>query len=127
MELLKNTEMNEHTIELIDSKQLSYGLIYIFSLMELETLKVYIKTYLKTGFIQSFKSFVSALIFFDKKPNSSLCLCIDYWDLNNLIIKNWYPLPLISETLDHLDRAKRFTQLDLTSAYHWIRIREDNK
>ncbi len=51
MELSKNTGMNEHTIKLIKGKQPFYGPIYAFSPMELETLKAYIKTHLKTGFI----------------------------------------------------------------------------
>ena len=37
------------------------------------------------------------------------------------------PLPLIGESLDRLGRAKQFTQLDLTSAYHRIRIQEGDK
>ncbi len=77
--------------------------------MELETLKIYIKTHLKTEFIQLFKSPARALILVDKKPDSSLYLCIDYRGFNNLTIKNWYPLLLIGESLDRLGRAKRFT------------------
>ena len=41
-----------------------------------------------------------------------------------MTIKNWYPLSLIDESLDRLGRAKQFTQLDITSAYHRIRIPE---
>ncbi len=95
--------------------------------MELETLKTYIKTYLKTEFIQTSKASVGTLILFDKKPNGSLCLCVNYQVFNNLLMKNQYPLPLIGESLDQLGRAKRFTQLDLTSTYHQIRIQEDDK
>ena len=52
IELFKNTEINEHAIELLDSKQPPYyGLIYAINPVELETLKAYIKTYLKTRFI----------------------------------------------------------------------------
>ncbi len=113
--------MNEHTIKLIEGKQPPYGPIYALSSVELETFKTYIKTYLKTGFIEPSKSPTWALILFDKKFDGSLHLCVDYWGLNNLIIENWYPLPLIGEVLDCLGRAKRFTQLDhLTSAYYWM-------
>ncbi len=51
MELSENTGMNEHAIELIEGKQPPYGPIYTLSPVELETLKTYIETYLKTGFI----------------------------------------------------------------------------
>lgn len=85
------------------------------------------ETYLKTRFIRLFKSPISAPILFDKKPDSSFCLCIDYCSLNNLKIKNRYPLPLIGESLDRLSQAKQFTQLDLTSAYYQMRIQEDDE
>ena len=51
MVLLKHTELNEHVINVEDGKQLSYRLIYSLGLVELETLKTYIETHLKTGFI----------------------------------------------------------------------------
>lgn len=51
IELLKNTNMNEHIIKLIESKQPSYKLTYSPSLVELETLKACIETYPKTKFI----------------------------------------------------------------------------
>ncbi len=57
-------------------------------------------------------------ILFDKKQDGSLRLCIDYRGINNLTIKNWYPLPLVGKSLDQLDWAQCFTQLDLTNAYH---------
>ena len=125
--LLERTELNEHAIDLEDGKQPPYGSIYSLSPMKLETLKTYIKTYLKTRFIRPFKSPAGGLILFDKKSDSSLRLCIDYWGLNNLTIKNRYLLPLIGESLDRLGRAKRFTQLDLTSAYHQMRIKESDE
>ena len=49
--LLERTELNEHAINLEDGKQPSYGQIYSLGLVELETLKTYIKTHMKTGFI----------------------------------------------------------------------------
>ncbi len=127
IELPKNTGLNEHAIELVEGKQRPYGPIYALSPVELETLKTYIKTHLKTGFIQSSKSPVGASICFDKKLDGSLRLYMDYWGLNSLTIKNRYLLPLISEALYCLGRAKQFTQLNCTSAYHWMRIREGDK
>ncbi len=118
MELPENTGLNEHALELVERKQPHYGPIYALSPVKLETLKTYIETHLKTGFIQPSKSPAGAPILFDKKPDGSLRLYVDYRGLNNLTIKNQYPLPLIGEYLDRLGRAKRFTQQYLTSAYH---------
>ena len=125
--LPERTKFNEHTIDLEDGKQPFYRPIYSLDLVELETLKTYIETYLKIGFIWSSKSLAGAFILFDKKPDGILRLCIDYWGLNNLTIKNQYPLLPIGKSLDRLDRAKRFTQLDLTSAYHQIRIKKGDE
>ena len=121
------TKLNEHAIHLENDKQPSYGPIYSLTPVELETLKTYIETHLKTGFIWPSKSPTGAPIFFNKKPDSRFCLCVDYWSLNNLIIKNRYPLPFIGESLDRLGWATRFTQLDLTNAYYQMKINEGDK
>ena len=46
--------------------------------MELEILKTYIETHFKTGFIRVSKSPTDAAILFDKKPDGSLRLCVNY-------------------------------------------------
>ena len=125
--LPEHTELNEHAINLEDGKHLPYGLIYTLDLIKLKTLKTYIEIHLKTEFIQPSKSPTSAPILFDKKPNGSLRLCINYWGLNNLTIKNQYPLLLIGELVDRFGQAKRFTQLDLTNAYYQMRIKEGDE
>ena len=125
--LLEHIKLNEYAMNLEDGKELSYGPIYNLGPMELETLKTYIKTPLKTGFIWSFKFPVGAFILFDKKPDGSLCLCVDYQGLNNFTIKNQYLLLLIGESFNRLDWAKRFTQLDLTGTYYQIRIKEGDE
>ena len=123
----KHTEINTHAIDQKEGKQLPYGPIYSLGPVEQEILKTYIKTNLANGFIHPSKSPVGAPILFDKKPDRNLRLCVDYWGLNNITIQNQYPLPLINESFDCLGRAKRFIQLDLTSAYHQMRIKEDDK
>ena len=80
--------MNEHAIELKKGKQLFFGPIYSLGPIELKTLKTYIKTNLANGFIYPSKFLTRALIPFDKKPDRSLRLCVNYWDLNNITIKN---------------------------------------
>ena len=122
VELSKHTGINNHPINLLDNKQLPYSLIYSLGPVELETLKTYIKANLASGFIRSSISPASALILFVQKKDGSLHLCVDYRALNNLTNKNCYLLLLIGESFDHLGCAKRFTQLNLTNAYHQMRI-----
>ena len=88
VELPKYIRINDHAIKLVDNKQPVYGLIYGLGSIKLEILKVYIKNKLAKDFITPFKSFAIAFIFFDKKPDGSLRLCVDYQGLNNLTIKN---------------------------------------
>ena len=125
--LPERSGINKHAIELEDDNQLPYGPIYSLGSVKLKTLKTNIETNLANGFIQSLKFLAGAPILFVCKPNGSLRLCVDYRSLNNLTIKNRYPLLLIGESLNWLGQAKRFTQLDLTSAYHRMRIKEGNK
>lgn len=87
MELPVDTRINEYTIKLIEGKQFPYGPIYALNSVELKTWKTYIKTHLRNGFIRSYKSLADAPILFDKKPNSSFWLCVNYRGLNNLSIK----------------------------------------
>ena len=126
-ELPEHTGINNHAIKLVDDWQPPYEFIYSLGPVSLETLKTYIETNLKNGFIRLSKSSARALIFFDKKLDGSVQLCVDYQGLNNLTIKNQYPLLLVKESLDRLGQARQFTQLDLTSAYHQIKIRKGDK
>ena len=50
-ELPKNTGINEHAIKLEEGKQLSFNPIYSLGLVELETLKTYIKINLANSFL----------------------------------------------------------------------------
>ena len=125
--LPEHTEINTHAIDLEEGKQPPYGPIYSLGPVELETLKTYIKTNLANGFICPSKSPAGTPILFDKKPDGSFCLYVDYQGLNNITIKNQYPLLLVGESLDRLDHAKRFIQLDLTSSYHQMKIKEGDK
>ncbi len=127
VELLEHTGINNHAMELVNNWQPLYGPIYSLRLMELEILETYIKNNLASSFIRPSKSPAGAPILFDKKPDGSLRLCVDYQDLNNLTIKNRYPLLLVGESLDRLGQARRFTQLNLTNAYYQMRIREGDK
>ena len=100
VKLLENASINEHAIDLIESKQPSCRPIYSPGSVELETLKDCIETHLKTDFIWSSKSFAGASFLFDKKLKASFWLCVNYRGLNNLTIKDLKLLPLIGEALD---------------------------
>jgi hypothetical protein len=56
-----------------------------------------------------------------KKKVQSLRLCVDYWPLNAITIKNKYPLPRIDILFDQLSGSKVFTKVDLCLGYHQIK------
>ena len=60
------------------------------------------------GFIRSSKSPFGAPVLFVKKKDGSLRLCVDFCRLNAITQKDKYPLPLISDLLDALRRARVF-------------------
>ena len=83
---------------------------------------------LRKGYIWPSKSPMASPFFFvAKKKEVALRPCQDYWILNKATIRNAYPLPLISELLDKLQGAKRFTKLDIQWGYHNIWIKEGDE
>lgn len=77
-------------------------------------------------FIQSNSSPWGAIAVFVKKADGSLRLCIDYRKLNELTIKNKYPIPRIDDMFNQMSGAKVLSQLDLATSFHQLRIAEDS-
>ena len=75
--LLNCLNINNYTEDFEPGKQPSYGPIYSLSLLESEILKTYIETNPTNKFVRLFKYPIKAHIFFVKKPDGSLYLCID--------------------------------------------------
>ena len=61
-----------------------------------------------------------------KKKDGSMRLCIDYWQLNKIKIKNKYPLPRIDGLFDLLKGASWFSKIDLRSGYYQLRVNESD-
>ena len=133
MFLVKNTgylplhKDHDHVINLVDGKQLFYGPIYSLTENKISIFWAYINKNLANRFIWPSKSLAGAPIFFVPKLNEGLWLCINYWGLNNLTIKNWYPFYLVGKFLDRLGQTKQFTKLDYTNAYYRICNKKGDK
>lgn len=112
-----------HPIEIEGGAVPSHGPIYPLALPELEVLREYLDDALVKGWIRPSRSPTGAPILFVPKKGGKLRLCVDYRALNRVTKKNRAPLPLISEILDRLSKAKWYTKLDLKDAYHRLRIR----
>ena len=85
---------------------------------ELAELKTQLQELLDKGFIRPSSSPWGCLAIFVKKKDQTLRLCVDYRPLNEVTIKNKYPLPRIDLLFDQLARAKVFSMIDLRFGYH---------
>ena len=66
---------------------------------------------------------MTTLVFFIKKKDGSLWLVQDYHALNSIMVKNKYPLLLISELVSQLHRARYFTKLDVCWGFNNVCIK----
>jgi transposase InsO family protein len=114
----------DHEIILEEGKQPGFQPIYGMSEKELQELKAYIDKNIKKGFIRPSESPAGYPVMFVPKKNGKLRLCVDFRKLNDITIKNRYPLPNIGELRDRLSHAEIFTALDLRGAYNLIRMKE---
>ena len=56
---------------------------------------------------------------FVKKMHGSMRMCIDYWRLNKVTMKNKYPFPCIDDMFDQIQGAAVFSKIDLRSGYNF--------
>jgi hypothetical protein len=94
---------------------------------ELVVMKEWLEENMSKGFIRQSSSPFAATVLSGKKPGAGLRFCIDYQDINSKTITNWYPLPLIKETLNLIGKAWIFTKLDVRGAHNLLRVKEGDE
>jgi len=100
-------------IDLKKDSHPSVGTIYSLSKFKQEALKEFIDKNLTNRFIHSMLSPYGVPVLFIKKKDGSLQLCVDFCGLNRITKKDQYPLPLISNLLDSLQKAHIYTKINL--------------
>jgi hypothetical protein len=95
---------------------------YRMSVGELEELKKQLKELLDKQFIHPISSPWGAPVIFVGKKYGTQRMCVDYRALNEVTIKNRYPLPCIEDLFDQLKGARVFSKIDLRLGYHQLRI-----
>ena len=80
---------------------------------DLEEIKKQIKELLDKGYIRPSSSPWGSPVLLVEKKDGSLRMVVDYRGLNEVIIKNKYPLPMINDLFDQLQGAKLFSKIDL--------------
>ena len=74
--------------------------------IELHELKIQLQELLDKGFIRPSTSSWGAPVLFSKKKDKTLRLCIDYQQLDRVMIKNRYPLPRIAYLFNQQKAAR---------------------
>jgi len=118
----------DHAIDLkpgVEPQKLSKA--YPISPAEQTELDKFLDEHLKTGRIRPSKSPWASGFFFAWKKDGKLQPVQDYRALNNVSVKNTYPLPLISDIIPKLKHARYFTKLDVCWGFNNIRIKEGDE
>lgn len=105
-----------------NDKKIPWGPLYGMGREELLVLRKTLSELLDKNFIRASNSPAAAPILMVKKPGGGIRVCVDYRGLNNITKKDRYPLPLFSETLRNIARARWFTKLDIIAAFHKLRL-----
>jgi hypothetical protein len=95
---------------------------YKISPVKFKELKIQLQGMLDKGYIRPSISPWGCSTLFVEKKGKELCLCVDYYPLNAVTIKDKYPLPSIDILFDQLAGAQVFFKIDLHSDYHQIKI-----
>src|SRR6266566_7816670 len=95
---------------------------YVYSLYKLFVIYKYHDKDFKKSFIKANKSSTTAPILLTYKSGRGIYIYIDYKSLNNVIIKNHYPIPLICKTFNILYYIKIYTKLDIIIIFNCLYI-----
>jgi hypothetical protein len=114
----------EFVIELKPGTTHIYKTPYRMATPELAKLMEHVKELLERWFIRPSSSLWGAPAIFVLKNDGTQRLCVDYHALNEVTIKNKYPLPRIDDLFNQLHGACVFSKIDLRSGYHQLKIRE---
>jgi hypothetical protein len=99
---------------------------YRMPVNELAELKKQIAELQSKGFIHSSSSPWGAPVLFIEKKDRTQWMCVDYRSLNEVTIKNMYPLPRIEDLFDQMKGASVFSKIDLRPGYHQLKIQESD-
>jgi hypothetical protein len=112
----------DREIDLVPGTAPIYKRPYRMDANQLAELKDQIQDLLDKGYIRPSSSPWGAPVIFVPKKDGGTWMCVDYRALNEVTIKNKYPLPRIEDLFDQLRGACVFSKIDLTSGYHQLKI-----
>ena len=117
----------DHAIDLKEEFKASKAQVYPLFRNEREEVQQFIQDHLRKGYIRPLKSPQTSPVFFVGKKDGRKHMVIDYCRLNKQMVKNNYPLPLITDLVDSMGNKKLFTKMDLRWGYNNVCIKEGDK
>jgi len=117
----------DHAIDLKEEFKASKAQVYPLSRNEREEVQQFIQDHLQKGYIRPLKSPQTSPVFFVGKKDGGKYMVMDYHRLNKQIVKNNYPLPLITDLVDAMGNKKLFAKMDLQWGYNNVRIKEGDE
>jgi len=126
-ERMPTRKLWDHVIDVKKGFMPQKGKVYPLSREEREEVREFVKEQLRKGYIWPSKSPQMAPVFFVGKKDGKKRIVQDYRYLNEWMIKNNYPLPLISDVLENIRTKKLFTKMDLRWGYNNVRIKEGDE
>ena len=120
------TDVTEHHIETGDSDPIKIP-PHRISPAKLPIVQQEVEDMLKRGVIQHSNSPYSAPIVLAKKKDGSWRFCVVYKRLNEITVKDAFPIPKIEQTFDALNGAKLFSTLDLASGYWQVPVAPEDR
>lgn len=97
---------------------------YPLSPAEDRAMQEYIEAELASGKISPSRSPLAAPCFFVRKSIGTLRMVVDYRKINNITVKDSFPLPLITDLVEHTKGSKWFFKLDLRMGFSNLRVKE---
>jgi len=94
---------------------------------EREEVQNFVEDQLKKGYIRLSKSPQTSPVFFVSKKDKGKRMVIDYCNLNDQMVKNNYPLPLITDLIDSMRSKQAFTKIDLWWGFNNVRIKKGDE
>ena len=112
----------DHKIQLEPGKIPDHDPMYKMSTEKLHVLKKYLEDNFRKESICTSDSSNASSVLFVKKPGGGFRFCIDYRKLNDITVKDRYPIPLIQGKLNRWSQACWFSKLDVIATFNKMRI-----
>jgi hypothetical protein len=101
--------------------------LYRYSPFHKDKIERQVRELLTAGLVTPSTSPYASLVLLVQKKDGTWRFSVDYRKLNDLTIKNRFPIPVIDEILDELAGTKFFSKLDMRSGYHQVRMKKEDE